>query len=149
MNKKIILGIFATTILLIIFFGTSKKEQTLPYVYIAGQSVKVDLAVTKETQEKGLSGRSGLHEGEGMFFVFDKIGRYDFWMKDMLFPIDIIWLDADKKVVYIEKNVTNTSPFKIYGPSFDTKYVLEVPAGFSDKYGLKVGDSADLEEAAL
>jgi uncharacterized protein len=113
-------------------------------VKIAGQNIKVDLALTPAEQEQGLSGRQNLLPNTGMLFVFENPDDYLFWMKDMNFPIDIIWISQDFKVVYIEKNATPESYPAAYGPGPNdekAKYVLEVVSGFSDKNNLRVGDS--------
>ncbi len=116
------------------------SERAVGEVKIAGETVKVDLAVTPKEQEQGLSRRTALAPGTGMLFVFEKPGKYFFWMKDMNFPIDIIWISAERKVVYIKKNATHLDQTSTFGPEADAKYVLEVVAGFSDDHDLKVGD---------
>src|SRR4051812_1798797 len=91
----IILGFSLLTFLLI-----RKSAGHISYINIAGQHVVVDLATTPTTREQGLSGRAALPENHGMLFVFDTPGVYPFWMKDMNFPIDMIWISNDMKVVY-------------------------------------------------
>jgi uncharacterized protein len=124
--------------------------QDIKYVKIAGQNIKVDLALDSVTQAQGLSGRSGLSENSGMLFIFDKSGKYYFWMKGMNFPIDMIWLAPSEggdtknaKIIYIKKNATPEAYPETYGPDVNTKYVLEVASGFSDKNNLKEGDSIE------
>ncbi len=78
-----------------------------------------------------------------MLFFFEKEGYHSFWMKGMSFALDIIWLDSDKTVVDIKRNVqpcTNTCPFLT--PRSKSKYVLEVVAGQADDIG--VGDKMKL-----
>jgi len=119
------------------------KPEDIKSVNIAGQNIKVDLALTQAEQEQGLSGRQSLNENEGMLFVFAVPGKYAFWMKDMNFPIDMIWLGENMQVVYIKKNADPKLYPETYGPGpndGDAKYVLEVTSGFSDKNNLKVGD---------
>jgi uncharacterized membrane protein (UPF0127 family) len=120
----------------------SSENKNIQYVAIAGQKVKVDAAITKGEKEKGLSGRTGLEKNTGMLFIFDQPGKYPFWMKDMNFSIDIIWLSADKKVMYIKKDARPESYPEAFGPEEDAKYVLEVPAGFSEENNLQRGDTA-------
>lgn len=123
------------------------------YVKIAGKNIKVELATTSAEQQKGLSARTFLAENEGMLFVFDKSGIYPFWMKDMRFAIDIIWLapsdvEGIAEVVYIKKDARLELYPETYGAKNEqglpllSKYVLEVVSGFSDKNNLKVGDKA-------
>lgn len=114
------------------------------YVKIAGQNIKVELATTVALQTKGLSGRSGLEEGEGMLFVFETGGKFPFWMKDMNFSIDIIWISADKKVIYIKKDARPEDYPQSYGPAENAMYVLEVVSGFSEKNNLKIGDRVEI-----
>jgi uncharacterized membrane protein (UPF0127 family) len=126
----------------------SQGERSIQSVKIAGQNVKVDLALTDREQIQGLSGKIGLGENEGMLFIFNSPGKYPFWMKDMNFPIDIIWLSEGMKVVYIKKDARPELYPETYGPEPDdgnAKYVLEVVSGFSDKNNLKVGDSVEFE----
>jgi len=113
------------------------------YIKIAGQNIKVDLALTSSEQSQGLGGRSSLGQGQGMLFVFDKIGQYPFWMKDMNFPIDMIWIGEDMKVVYIKKNALPQLYPETYGGEAVAKYILEVSAGFSDKNNLQAGDRVE------
>lgn len=142
-GKKIMIS-FALVIIFVIFLFNipHKTINGIKYIKIAGQDIKVELALTREEQEQGLSGRQSLGQNTGMLFVFDKPGRYDFWMPDMNFPIDIIWLDKNMKVIYIKKDARPELYPETYGPDQDAKYVLEVASGFSDKNNLKIGDSA-------
>ena len=130
-------------------FWTAVNFDNIQSVQIAGQNIKVDLALTPVEQEQGLSGRQSLAENEGMLFVFESPGKYQFWMKDMNFPIDMIWLapsgdgDREAQVVYIKKNADPKLYPEIYGPGSndgEAKYVLEVVSGFSEKNNLKIGD---------
>jgi uncharacterized membrane protein (UPF0127 family) len=152
-NKK---KIFFSFLVVIIFFlagfflvrnlGKSSIVQVpenIKYVEIAGQSVKVDLALTSTEQTQGLSGRENLPPNTGMLFVFAKPDKYLFWMKDMNFPIDMIWFNADLKVIFLKKDATPGSYPETYGPGVNdgqAKYVLEVPAGFSEQNHLQIGD---------
>ncbi|MFZ3011963.1 MAG: DUF192 domain-containing protein [Minisyncoccia bacterium] len=116
------------------------KPEDIKYVKIAGKEIKVELALTEVEQNKGLSGRSNLMENSGMLFVFDKPEKYSFWMKDMKFSIDIIWISEEMKVVYVAQDTQPETFPKTFGPEMDAKYVLEVEAGFSGKNNLKAGD---------
>ena len=141
--KNYSFGFIALLVLLFLgyHFWTAVTIDNISYVQMGGQNVRVDLALTEAEHTKGLSGKNELVENEGMLFVFDKPGKYSFWMKDMNFPIDIVWISSDMKVVYIKKNADPKLYPETYGPDTDAKYVLEVMAGFSDKNNLKVGDS--------
>ena len=150
MNKKFL----ASSIIIIFFlimgfflinrssknFKLENKPANIQYVKLAGQSIKVDLVLTPIEQERGLSGRLGLDDNEGMLFIFSRSDKYNFWMKDMNFPLDIIWISGDMKVIYIKKDARPELYPEAYGPEEDAKYVLEVVSGFSDRNNLRVGD---------
>src|SRR5919112_5199008 len=111
------------------------------------------MAKTNDQQVKGLSVKDHLKENEGMLFVFEQPTRQEFWMKDMRFPIDIIWLDSNGTVVHIEHNlqpcvsILNTGSSILncptYTPDKDSLYVLETIAGFSQKHDVKIGTNID------
>ena len=108
---------------------------------IAGRvSLTVELARTPEQQIRGLSGRPGLKSGNGMLFVYDRPQPVSIWMKDMRFPLDIVWI-RDGRIVKLEKNappLTPAGPERIYTATADL--VLEVPAGFTGRKRIRVGD---------
>ncbi len=113
-----------------------------PKVCVRQACYAVDIVDTGALRQRGLMFREGLAPMTGMFFVFEQEDIYPFWMKNMKFPIDIIWINADKRVVYIVNKapacVAGSCP--IYTPSAKAKHVLEVPAGDAIKYGITVGD---------
>lgn len=128
--------------------GATKSSQKT--IIIAGKELTVELAKTKESREKGLSGKTSLATDNGMLFVFGDDGANPvFWMKDMLIPIDIIWIKGGK-IVKIDKSLefpkagTPDSKLKTYSAGQPIDYVLEVNSGYSVKNNISVGDSLDL-----
>ncbi len=110
-------------------------------VKIAGVALDVYVADTPAERQRGLSGRDGLADDEGMLFVFEEDGRHTFWMKDMHFAIDIIWIAADGTVVSVVHNATPDSyPDRTYSPSDPARYVLEVNAGFAARHQIEPGN---------
>jgi len=109
-------------------------------ITIKGIGLNVEIVRTSEAQAQGLSGRASLEKNAGMLFDFEKPDVYKFWMKDMKFPIDIIWINKEGEVIYIQKNTTPESYPESFGPEQSVKYVLEVVAGFADKNNIKIGD---------
>jgi uncharacterized membrane protein (UPF0127 family) len=109
-------------------------------VIVGGKTYTVEVVETKYLLEKGLSGHKPLLASEGMFFVFQTPQKYGFWMKDMTFPIDIIWLDQNFKISHIENNVKPETYPKVFYPETDSKYVLELQAGQSEISNFKIGD---------
>lgn len=118
--------------------------EKIQYIEIGDQKIKVYLSLTEQEQEQGLSGRANLQENEGMIFVFKNPSQNFFWMKDMNFPIDMIWISESLRVVAVKKDARPESYPTAYGPNEKTKYVLEVVSGFGDKYNIKEGDSIEL-----
>jgi len=106
------------------------------------QCYQVEIADTCITRAKGLQYRETLPEDRGMLFVFQSIGPRGFWMKDTPIPLDIIWLDDDKRVLAIEQNAPPCirNPCPIYKPEVPTRFVLEVNAGQVEKLSLQLGD---------
>ncbi len=116
------------------------KHVSKVQVQIAGKVIDAWYSDTDTLRAQGLSDLPGLPENGGMFFAFEKNDLHGFWMRNMLFPIDIIWIGEDFKVVHIEKNVRPDSYPTIFFPKRLARSVLEVSAGFTDKTGLKIGD---------
>lgn len=129
---------------------TTNKETNQKIVTIGVKNINIEIANTNKLREKGLGNRSSLPENNGMLFVFDsKPVMVNFWMKDMLMPIDIIWI-TNNKITKIDKNVpfypagTPDNQLKVYGPVSPIDYVLEVNSGFSAKNNIMVGDVVTL-----
>lgn len=110
-----------------------------PSVIIGGQVVRVDLATTAAERAQGLSGREGLAADEGMLFVFTQDGDYSFWMKDMRFAIDIVWIDAQGAVVTIQRAVSPSTYPSSFAPTAPSRYVLELPSGYAAAHGIAEG----------
>lgn len=110
-------------------------------IIIGDTSVHVAIADTEASREQGLSGVRGLAPDEGMLFIFESDGRPSFWMKDMLFAIDMLWISSDGRVVFIAPSVSPDTFPQAFTPDTPARYVLEVPAGFSEKHSLEAGKS--------
>lgn len=109
-------------------------------VVLGGTEYTLEVAYTEALRERGLSYRTTLAPQTGMIFVFDTPGVLKFWMKDMNFPIDIIWLDARGEVVHIEHSLSPSTYPESFGPETMTRYVIEINAGEASSLGLKEGD---------
>jgi uncharacterized protein len=95
---------------------------------------------------RGLMGVEHLGANEGMLFVFGADGVYPFWMKDTLIPLDIIWMDSDGRVVFINRNAQScAASCSLIDPGVTARFVLEVNAGTSESIGLGVGDLLTIE----
>jgi uncharacterized membrane protein (UPF0127 family) len=115
-------------------------------IYLNDKTLSVQIADNDCKRILGLSGKSWLFKDEGMLFVFDVLDDHAFWMKDMNFPIDILWLDDTLKVVGIEKRLSPETFPEIFGKDFVSKYVLEVNSGFVDENKIKVGNIIYLDK---
>ena len=109
-------------------------------VDINSKKILVDIADNVCKRDLGLSGRTSLNTDSGMIFSFDKEGNYGFWMKDMNFSLDIIWINSNFIISGIEKDLATSTYPKSFGNKYKAVYVLEVPAGYSDKNNIKVGE---------
>ncbi len=104
-----------------------------------GVSIQAIVADTEALRAHGLSDRISLGTTEGMLFIFPSAGLYGFWMKDMHFPLDMIWIREDKQVIAVDSDVLPDSFPKVFVPPSPIVYVLEVNAGFAEKNDIKVG----------
>ncbi|OGI79488.1 hypothetical protein A3F19_02095 [Candidatus Nomurabacteria bacterium RIFCSPHIGHO2_12_FULL_37_29] len=143
--KKNIPSFVLAVVFFILLFVIPKDHRNIKAIQIMGQNIRVNLATTDAAREQGLSGRENLKEDEGMLFVFDYPDKYSFWMKDMNFPIDMIWIGENKEIIYIKKNARPESFPESYGPTADSKYVLEIVSGLSSKNNLKEGDKVEFK----
>ncbi len=112
---------------------------TIPTTSGSSTIIEAELATTETEREAGLSARATLPKNGGMLFVFDQSGQYGFWMKDMRFPLDIIWAAADGTITTIAAGLSPATYPKVFYPSALSKYVLEVPAGFAAAHGVTLG----------
>jgi uncharacterized membrane protein (UPF0127 family) len=116
------------------------KKQAEPVdISFVDKGIKPEFATTAEQHTKGLSGRPFLHDNMALVFVFDQAATYAFWMKDMNFPIDIIWLNDEKRVVTIKKHATPESYPESFYPTAPSRYVIELNAGKADELAIRVG----------
>ncbi|KKQ48084.1 MAG: hypothetical protein US66_C0002G0028 [Candidatus Moranbacteria bacterium GW2011_GWD2_37_9] len=111
-------------------------------VIMGGEVFMVEVVRSKNEKEKGLFGREELCLNCGMLFEFSKPGKYGFWMKDMNFPLDFVWI-LDNRIVYVNKNIAKNFSEVIFPPN-NIDSVLEIPAGLLDKYKIKVGDEISM-----
>ncbi len=107
---------------------------------LRGMVVSVEIADTPQKRMKGLSERESIPINSGMFFVFSKDDRHAIWMRGMRFPIDIVWLDRDLKVVDQKWDISpNTYPSQ-FVPVVAARYVLELPSGGAKRLRISLGD---------
>lgn len=143
----------------IFFFSTSEGGKIdLPFLpqqpefsnlKINETTIKVEIADTASKRSRGLGDRISMPENEGMLFVFDREGKYPFWMKGLNFPLDFVFIAGDKVVDILENAPAPSggqqdSSLPIYASKEDADQVLEVNAGVVQKLNIKIGDTVSL-----
>ncbi len=113
-----------------------------------GFAVNVEIAADDELRAQGLMFRDQLRPGTGMLFLFNEDDDHAFWMKNTLIPLDMVWIDVNRRVVHVKYNVP---PCKVANcPSYPTgvqsRYVLEVAGGEAQRHGVKTGDQLRFEQ---
>ncbi len=139
---SLILGLiffFTPSISSLSYRSTSGQNSIASTTLESGETMDFEVVTTETAQEQGLSGRSLVPENYGMLFVFDHKFRVGFWMKDMLVPIDIIWLSDSGTILGVEDSISpDTYPKSVYPPE-PVRYVLEVRAGEMRRKGWGIG----------
>lgn len=124
------------------FLSTNEER---PLVFFADQvPLRVEVADTDEERSLGLSGRSELDTTSGLLFVFDRADYHGIWMKDMRFPIDIIWINEAFRIVHIERNVHPDTYPKIFEPTAPARFVIETNGNYAESFKVTVGDTVTL-----
>jgi len=135
--------ILLSLILFLMFTLACAEEKSLK-VCFKNVCVSAETASTPEEKQRGLMFRKDLGELSGMLFINQREGIYSFWMKNTLIPLDIIWISRNKKVVFIEKDAQPCLKIcEAIKPTYPAQYILEVNAGFVEKYQIKVGQRLD------
>lgn len=140
MAKKIIIIIL---LLLATLALMNMPEQST--ITINGKAISLEIADSGSEQGRGLGGRQSLAPDRGMLFIYDRPSYYRFWMKDMKFPIDIVWLDDNFIIADIAQDVGPATFPNDFGPRSPARYVLEVNAGTAQNYGWHVGMRANFK----
>lgn len=149
MNRNLLIFALILIVLVGIAYLTFSNAQSLrgkKTVDIHGKVFNLEIADTPDKQSKGLSQRDTLQQDQGMLFTFNKSDTYTFWMKDMRFPIDMIFVSGEK-VVTIHHNVqpftgSDKQPnLSLYSANKPADKVIEINGGLAEKNKLKEGDS--------
>ena len=143
-NKIIFFSLFI--LLIAVFFFISQTEKEIKSVCINEKCFSVEIADENYEKVLGLSNRDSLNENQAMLFIFKEETIPNFWMKDMKFPIDIIWIDENLEISEISKNLKPCEEdfCPTFKPKEKIKYVLEINAGLSEEFNFEVGDEVKL-----
>jgi len=132
---------------LVLFSGICHADTIPPQVCHLDNCVTVEVVSKQVDLERGLMYRTGLGQDKGMLFVFPIDDKYSFWMKNMRFNLDILWISNEGRIVFIGSNIPacTTGPCQVYTPEKRARYVLELNSGFTATHHWKVGDNLDLK----
>lgn len=140
-SRLIYLGLFIVLVLGIVFV-ISNSFKPLKKICIKDLCIRAEVVATEKSRERGLMFRKSMRQDQGMLFVFEKEALYNFWMKNTRFPLDIIWIDSQKRIVDIyEYALPCKDVCKDISPKATALYVLEVNAGLVKKHKIKIGVS--------
>ena len=128
-------------IFLILFLPNLYAETGFKKICIRNACVEAEVADSFKNRQRGLMFREKLADNQGMLFIFENEDIQIFWMKNMVLPLDMIWVGADKNIVEIKENVPPCAgPCENIVPAQKAKYVLEVNAGFVKRNRIRVGN---------
>ncbi len=137
---RVLVAVVAIGVIGAFFYKTAPPAWPVADVAeFGGVSLRIEYATTPEDRERGLGSRTEIPEDYGMLFVFSKDAKHGFWMKDMLVPIDIFWLNDKGHVVYIVSSVATSTYPNVFYPNVPARYVLETASGFAKSNDIKIG----------
>jgi uncharacterized membrane protein (UPF0127 family) len=127
--------------------GTTAEVALPRVVFPDGYQVHVELATDDATRAQGLMYRGQLRDHWGMLFFFPEVSVHGFWMKNTLIPLDLIWIDEQRRVVAVRYEVPpcQADPCPSYDPGVPAKYVLEVAGGVARQHGIIDGTQLRFE----
>jgi len=126
----------------LLFCAQQGRDKFIKIYMPDGRAITAELAITDAERAKGLMFREKIAVDQGMLFCFEEEDYHAFWMKNTLIALDMLWLDKDRRIVHIERNVPpcKEDPCPSYPPKRPGSYVLELGAGGADIYKLKLFD---------
>jgi len=137
--RWLILVLIVIVAALLLLAWHTQPEKFILHWAGSNQAYTLEAVKSPAEKQKGLGGTASMPQQEGMIFLSDISSSQCFWMKDMQFPIDIIWVNSDKKVSYIENNVQPKSYPKLF--CHNAKNVIELNAGEAARNNLKVNQT--------
>ena len=137
---------FVVTFALAVLLPLAACAKSGPYVELKGQRYTIEVAADEASREHGLMDRTQMDADHGMLFVFDDDTSRAFWMKNTKIPLDMLFFDADKKLVSIQHRVPpcTADPCPAYSSGAPARYVLELNGGEAQKLGLTSGDTIEI-----
>ena len=130
-----------------LFISICQAGTVAPQVCHLDNCVTVEVVSKQDDLERGLMFRTSMDQNKGMLFVFTDEGNHEFWMKNMHFNLDILWLNRESHIVFIGQDIPAcvSAPCPVYTPDQSSVYVLELNSGYTSSHHWKVGDNLDLK----
>lgn len=119
---------------------TEKRLIESNTIIVNGQKIKLEIADTPEERARGFADYEYLPDETGFLYIFDGPDFYSFWLKDVTFPIDIVWVGYYHDIVDMATYLTPQTYPTIFGPKRPARYILILPAGAAEEYSLGIGD---------
>jgi uncharacterized membrane protein (UPF0127 family) len=143
MRKIVVIGIFIAGVLaLFSLFNSMVMKAEYKNVKIGNTTITAEIADSVPERVVGLMNKDSLADHQGMLFIFNNEDHHGIWMLNMSFPIDILWVDKDYKIIHIVENAQPcVMSCPIYTPDGRALYVVEVKSGFVSENQVKTGDS--------
>jgi len=146
-NIRLLLGLTVVIFFTILVASLILSRVKKPEVSINNETFKVEVADSDKEQQIGLSEKRKLNENQGMLFVFKKADYYSFWMKNMKFPIDIIYINGNRVITVVSNApipADANGNLEVYQPKGQSDKVLEINAGLAEKYNIKEGSTINI-----
>lgn len=137
---KLVVVVLATLFCVIVFFAISSQNQVRT-LRIGTTKLTIEIATSSQEKSQGLCCRDSLPKNSGMLFVYHQPGDYRFWMKDTKIPLDMYWINSEKRIVHIEHSVKPESYPESFGTEKSAQYILETNAGFAKSHNITIGDT--------
>lgn len=134
------------------YFAEMRHGASAVAMRVGNAELSVEIRKTPMERTHGLSGRPDLQNDRGILFVFEEPDVYPFWMKEMRFPIDIIWIERGSDitgqpiVADVTANISPDSFPERFTPPVPVRYAIEVNAGWAEQHGIQIGDPVVLPE---
>ncbi len=147
-------AILAIAVVATVRYGDSLQQYFLGQgetytIYVNQVAFAVSVADEPAEREQGLSGVPSLKQYEGKLFIFDEAAKYGIWMKEMRFPIDILWFDEQFTLIHVVENATPDSYPANFAPPKNARFVLEINAYSAKTLGIDIGQQLILPTAIL
>jgi uncharacterized protein len=114
-------------------------------ITVGEKIIIAEVVDTPDKMTRGLGGRENLSDGEGVWFIFAESAKHGIWMRNMKFPIDILWFDENLRLVHVKEDANPDTYPEIFSPPVNSRFVLEIPSGYAEKTGIKLGDTVQIQ----